>query len=69
MPPNQVRAVIEHFHSKGSNKHAGWLRTFRMIREKHVGVSEDSVRKSLKNCDVCMKFEVVRFVHFLFKYL
>lgn len=63
VPPDKVRTLIEHFHSKGSSKHVGWLRTFQMIREKHVGVSEDAVRNTLKNCDVCMKFECVRFVY------
>jgi hypothetical protein len=52
--------VINHFHSQGSNKHSGWNRTFKMIRQDHIGVSEIAVREYVKSWDVCIKFETVR---------
>jgi hypothetical protein len=60
VPPDQVNHVIKHFHSQGSNKHSGWNRTFKMIRQDHMGVSEIAVREYVKSCDVCIKFETVR---------
>lgn len=60
VPPDQVNHVINHFHSQGSNKHSGWNRTFKMIRQDHIGVSEIAVREYVNSCDICIKFETVR---------
>lgn len=65
VPPDQVNHVISYFHSRGSNKHSGWNRTFKMIRQDHMGVSEIAVREYVKSCDVCVKFETVRFSSYL----
>lgn len=59
VPPKHVDSTITFFHSKGNNKHHGWVRTYKLIEEKHAGISQNSVREFIKNCDVCSKFTMV----------
>jgi len=60
VPPDKINEVISFFHSKGANKHHGWNRTFKLVKELHKGVSELDVRNFCNICEVCTKFEYVK---------
>ena len=59
VPPIHVNRTIKHFHEEGANKHQGWTRTFKLLNEKHSGISEHEVREYCNKCDVCTQFVMV----------